>query len=293
VRILILGAYGMVGHKLFLTLSKRFDLFATCRSFHKKWSHILPKERLFADVHADNFDSVIGAVQSVAPDVVINCIGIVKQLDAAKDPVVSININALFPHMLANLCGTSGAKLIHFSTDCVFSGRKGRYTEDDICDAEDLYGRTKYLGEVSGKGCLTIRSSVIGRELGTSTALLEWFLSQRGKKVKGFSKAIYTGFTTKAMADIVIKIIEKHSALSGVWQVASKPISKYELLCMINRRMGLNVDIEKDEQFVCDRSLDGSRFVEETGIATPIWEKMIDQLVDEEIFYSSKRSSYV
>lgn len=284
-KILILGAYGMLGHKMFGILKDKSDTYATCRTFKKDWQHILPLDCLITGVQAEVFESVVKAFAITQPDVVINCIGIVKQLDAAKDPIPSIKINSLFPHELALLCQSRRARLIHFSTDCVFSGKKGNYREDDIPDAEDLYGRTKYLGEVSGKRCLTIRSSIIGRELGTKHALVEWFLSQSGKKVKGYSKAIYTGFTTNAMARIVRELIENHPSLSGIWHVASNPISKYDLLRKINEKIKLNIEIEKDAQFECDRSLNGERFARETGIVAPSWEMMIEDLVDEAGLY--------
>jgi dTDP-4-dehydrorhamnose reductase len=279
-KVLILGAYGMLGHKLFQILSRRFETHATCRSIRKDGglSRILPPDRLLSDVQAENFESVLQAMAKVRPDVIINCIGIIKQLDAAKDPIPSIAINALFPHQLAKNCQAEGIRLIHFSTDCVFSGKKGRYTYKDVSDAEDLYGRTKYLGEVGGKGCLTIRSSIIGRELGTKHGLVEWFLGQTGGKVKGYRKAIYTGFTTIEMSHIVSKILVEHSDLSGVWQVASSPISKYELLCLINEKMGLNIQVEPNDTFVCDRSLDGRLFAERTGYIAPTWNKMIEEL---------------
>ena len=279
-KILILGAYGMMGHKLFLTLSKRFDLFATCRSFHKKWSHILPKERLFADVHADNFDSVIGAVESVAPDVVINCIGIVKQLDAAKDPIIAITINALFPHHLALICKNAGARLIHFSTDCVFNGVKGNYTEDDPSDANDLYGRTKFLGELSAHHCVTLRTSIIGHELNGRLGLIDWFLSQEGK-VRGFTKAIYTGFPTVEMARIIAEYVIPNEDLSGLYQVSSSPISKYELLRLVADQYNKRIEIEPYAEFSCDRSLDSSRFRATAGYRPPSWKELVTLMHDD------------
>ena len=279
-KILILGAYGMLGHKLFLTFSKRFDTFATCRSFHKKWSHILPKERLFADVHADNFDSVIRAVQLVAPDVVINCIGIVKQLDAAKDPIIAITINALFPHHLALICKNAGARLIHFSTDCVFNGVKGNYTEDDPSDANDLYGRTKFLGELSLPHCVTLRTSIIGHELNGRLGLIDWFLSQEGK-VRGFTQAIYTGFPTVEMARIIAEYVIPNEDLSGLYQVSSSPISKYELLRLVADQYNKRIEIEPYAEFSCDRSLDSSRFRATTSYRPPSWEELVTLMHDD------------
>lgn len=287
-KILILGAYGMLGHKLFNILSQHFDVYATCRNIRKEkcLSQILPHERLVSDVPAENFDSVRQAITKVRPDALLNCIGIIKQLDASKDPIPSIAINALFPHQLASFCQTKGIRLIHFSTDCVFSGKKGMYTHQDKSDADDLYGRTKYLGEVGSEGCLTIRSSIIGRELGTAHGLVEWFISQAGGAVKGYRKAIYTGFTTLEMSNIVSKILVEHPYLSGIWQVASVPISKYELLCKINENMGLNIQIEPDDQFVCDRSLDGRLFAERTGYKAPDWNSMIEEMAKDSSLYN-------
>ncbi len=291
-RLLILGAYGMLGHKMFHLLNPKFDTYATCRSIRKEklLNSILPPDRLLPNIQAENFDSILQAIAKVHPDAVINCIGIVKQLDTAKDAIPSITINALFPHQLAKVCQAEGIRLIHFSTDCVFSGKKGMYTHQDVPDAQDLYGRTKLLGEVGGNGCLTIRSSIIGRELDTQHGLVEWFLSQAGGVVKGYRKAIYTGFTTNEMSNIVSDILINQAELSGVWQVASSPISKYELLCIINEKMDLGIQIEPYDQFVCDRSLDGQLFAERTGYVAPSWENMIEELAaDSEIYNKIKK----
>lgn len=283
-KILILGAYGMLGHKLFQNLSPQFDTYATCRNL--KFENLFSRDCLLPNASAEDFDSILQAIASVRPDAIINCIGIIKQLDAAKDLTANIAINALFPRRLAVACRSKGIRLIHFSTDCVFSGKKGMYTHQDIPDAEDLYGITKFLGEVEGEGCLTIRSSIIGRELDSRNGLVEWFLSHSGGKVKGFRRAIYTGFTTIEMSKIVANILVRYPDLSGIWQVASKPISKYDLLCLINEKMGLNTQIEPDDQFVCDRSLDGRLFAEKTGYVAPSWDKMIEELAKDSSFYN-------
>jgi len=268
----------MLGHKMFQLLRSEYEVYATCRYYREKWETILPKDRLIQGVQAEVFDTVLKAFAKVKPNVVINCIGIIKQLDTAKDPILSVNINSLFPHRLALLCQSIGSRLIHFSTDCVFSGRKGNYTENDVSDAEDLYGRTKYLGEVGGDGCLTIRSSIIGRELDTKNGLVEWFISQKGKSVNGYSNAIYTGFTTNTMANIVQNLIFKHKELSGVWHITSNPISKYDLLKLINKTMNLQIDIIKDNNFQCNRSLNGASFQNKTGFVSPPWKDMIEEL---------------
>jgi dTDP-4-dehydrorhamnose reductase len=276
-KILVLGAYGMLGHKLVQVLGGTFDVVATCRQARASGPRLAP-DHLITNVTAEDFDSVVRAFAAVRPDVVINCIGIIKQQSAAKDPIPSLSINSLFPHRLAALCRVGGIRLIHFSTDCVFSGSKGMYKEEDVSDATDLYGRSKFLGEVGGEGCLTIRSSIIGRELGTQLGLVEWFLSQAGNRIKGYRKAIYTGLTTLEMANLVSQLIQNQPQLSGVWQVASTPISKFDLLSMLNEMLNLGVQIEPDDQFFCDRSLDGSRFKQATGYEAPSWKQMLSAM---------------
>jgi dTDP-4-dehydrorhamnose reductase len=290
-KVLILGGSGMLGHKLRQKFSECFDAYVTFRGQATTYNRheLFDRAQLISDVAADNFESVARAVEQAQPNVVINCIGIVKQDVAAKDPVTSITVNSLFPHRLAQLCRSSEARLIHLSTDCVFSGRRGNYSEQDIPDPIDLYGRSKLLGEVTGEGCLTIRTSMIGRELKGTHGLIEWFLSQRGGRVRGFKNAIFSGFTTQALADVITKIILAHSGLSGLWHVAADPISKFDLLTLVKQTYGLNIEIEPDEDFLCNRSLDGSRFREETGIRAPSWPEMIEQLHSDPTPYETIR----
>ena len=212
---------------------------------------------------------------------IVNCIGIVKQLKEAHDPVASELINSTFPHLLADECARRGARLVHFSTDCVFSGRKGMYTEDDEPDPVDLYGRTKLAGEVRAEGCVTLRTSLIGRELGSANGLVEWFLRNRGGRVKGYTNAVFSGFTTTEMARVVRKVLRERPRMSGVWHVASKPISKYDLLMLVNERMGLRTEIEEEALPRVDRSLDGRRFEKETGYSPPGWEAMVAEMASE------------
>jgi dTDP-4-dehydrorhamnose reductase len=234
-RVLILGGSGMLGHKLWQSFSGRFDTYVTLRREFDCYAgyQLFDREHTVDLVSAENFESVAQAVTTAGPDVVVNCIGIVKQAETAKDPLASIEVNALFPHRVAGLCRSQGVRLIHISTDCVFSGRKGNYKEDDFSDAEDLYGRTKYLGELALEGCLTVRTSIIGRELEASYGIIEWFLPQEGKSVPGYRRAIFSGFTTGAFAEILAWIINEQPDLYGVWHVASKPTSKFDLLSMV------------------------------------------------------------
>jgi dTDP-4-dehydrorhamnose reductase len=290
-KVLILGGSGMLGHKLWQIFDGRFDTYVTLRRDFDSYNHfkLFNRTRSLCHVSAENFDSVSRATDAVRPAVVINCIGIVKQAEAARDPVASTEINSLFPHRLARLCQSKGIRLIHMSTDCVFSGRKGNYSENDLSDAEDLYGRTKFLGEVSGEGCLTIRTSMIGRELETSYGLIEWFLSQEGKTVSGYKRAVFGGLTTNALAEIVVKIIAEHTDLQGIWHVASEPISKFELLTLVKQVYGLNIEIKPDKTVIIDRSLNAERFQEATGFVCPTWHDMIEQMYRDIIPYSQLR----
>jgi dTDP-4-dehydrorhamnose reductase len=280
-KVLILGGYGMLGHKVFQVLSHQLETYVSFRQTDNSWKRF----PIFGDlsytlggVDARQFDTVIAAVAEVQPDVVINCIGIIKQLEAAKDPIISLEVNALFPHRLAQLCRAAQVRLIHVSTDCVFSGQKGNYTEDDIPDPVDLYGRTKLLGELNQDGCLTLRTSIIGRSLTQTVGLLDWFLGNRNGQVQGFTRAIYSGLTTQALANILYQIIIDLPQLSGLYHVASQPITKYELLQKINKLMDLNIEITSHDDFLCDRSLQAARFEEVSGIVIPTWGTMLAEL---------------
>ncbi len=204
---------------------------------------------------------------------------------------MSFTINSLLPHQLQRLCQTAGARLIHFSADCVFSGTRGAFTEEDQSDAADLYGRTKFLGETAGAGAVTIRGSVIGRELQTTSGLVEWFLAQRGRVVTGYTRAIYSGFTTPAMTRVVRSILLDHSELCGTVQVSSGPLSKYDLLGLLRKAYGVPVDIVPDDAVEMDRTLDSSRFRALTGFVPPSWPDMIDEMASDPTPYEQWRAS--
>lgn len=290
-RVLILGAAGMLGHKLWQTLERRFDTWAAVRSNYRGYARygLFDPNRTLCECNVFDFDSVVRVLVTVRPDVVINCIGIIKQLPTAKDPSVSLTVNSLFPHRLANLCQAAGARLLHISTDCVFSGRKGMYTENDVSDAEDLYGRTKFLGEVDAPGCLTLRTSIIGRELQTTNGLVEWFLSNRGRSVRGYTQAIYSGFTTLALAQIIANMIERYPQVSGIYHVSSDPINKYDLLVLIRDAFGVPIEIEPYPDVKIDRSLNSKRFWSMVDFTPPTWSMMIQAMADDSTPYEQWR----
>lgn len=290
-RVLILGGAGMLGHKLWQLYRERFDTWVTVRTGYRDYARfaLFDPRRMVGGVEAFDFDSVVRVLADVQPQVIVNCIGIIKQLPTARDPLISLAVNSLFPHRLMNLCRTSQARLIHISTDCVFNGRRGRYTEDDVSDAEDLYGRSKYLGEIDAPGCLTLRTSIVGRELQTASGLVEWFLGRRGQTVKGYRQAIYSGFTTQALARIIADVIERHPKLSGVYQVSSEPITKYALLQLIRAEMNLPIKIEADDTVRIDRSLNSARFRSVTGFTPPAWYEMIREMARDATPYDQWR----
>ncbi len=296
-KILIMGTDGMLGHKVFQRLHGRFDTYATFRGLDGFWPYHplfagIDGSRVIGDVDALDAQRIEQVLRQINPDAVINCIGIVKQRDEAKAAIPSIRVNSLFPHLLADMCGNIGARLIHLSTDCVFSGLKGNYSESDIPDPADLYGRTKLLGELDRQGCLTLRTSIIGWELKNQASLLEWFALQRGRHIKGFRHAIYTGLSTSVLSDLIGWILETRSDLSGVYQVASTPITKYDLLQRMREALHWNdITIESDDEFRCDRSLSGMHFMETTGWQAPEWEAMINGLAAERSTYEQWRRS--
>lgn len=289
--LLVLGGSGMLGHKMWQVARAQCATRATVRgSADSMVRYGFPRDEVIPGVDAADFDSVIRALDAARPDVVLNCIGIIKQLAAASDPVVSIGVNSLFPHRLHALCRSAGTRLIHISTDCVFSGRKGCYTEDDFPDADDLYGRSKFLGEVEGDGAVTLRTSIIGRELAGTSGLVEWFLSRRGGWVEGYTDAIFSGSTTLALARVILDVARSHSGLSGVYHVSVEPISKYDLLRLLNEAFDARVEIVPSDRVRIDRSLDSSRFRAATGFQPPSWPDLVREMAGESAQYQHWRA---
>ena len=276
--VLVLGGSGMLGHELWRTCAERFDAYATVRSHELGGpaAEVLDRDRVVTSVRAEEPRTIARALDETQPDAVVNCIGIVKQ--AVDDPEPAIRVNALFPHRLAAACRERSARLIHVSTDCVFSGRRGGYTEADLPDPVDTYGRSKLLGEPATPGSLTIRTSMIGRELGTSHGLLEWFLAQSGGSLRGFTRAVFSGPTTPVLSRAIADVIERHDGLEGLWHLSAEPISKHDLLVRLGDAFELDVEIEPDDSVVIDRSLDSRRFRGATGFQAPSWSDMVAEL---------------
>jgi dTDP-4-dehydrorhamnose reductase len=276
-RVLILGASGMLGHSVLQVMASSSDheTTGTVRSE-------LAKQRLPGDLatravvagDVENYEILVRLFRDIRPQVVVNCIGVVKQLTQANDPLVAIPINALLPHRLSRLCDAAGARLVHFSTDCVFSGDRGGYTEDDFPDAKDLYGRSKLLGEVSGAGVITLRTSIIGHELGTRHSLIEWFLAQRGR-CSGYTRAIFSGLPTVELARVIRDVVIPRAELSGLYHIASASISKYNLLTLVASAYDKKIEIVPDESVVIDRSLRAERFLATTGYVPPPWPELV------------------
>jgi len=278
-RILVLGGDGMLGHALMNHLRDNHEVVCTLRQDFQIYDcyELFTPKNAYAGIDVRNIDSVAGVFSDFRPDALLNCTGIVKQRAEAQQSIPSLEINSLLPHKLAELCKATGVRLVHFSTDCVFSGNRGNYREGDFSDANDLYGRTKFLGEVGYGNSLTLRTSIIGRELARKAGLLEWFLAQT-EQVRGFTNAIYSGFTTLEMSRIVEFLLVKHPAASGLYQVSSEPISKYDLLVLLGRELGHDIEIVPDGDIYCDRSLDSTRFRREFNYAPPSWEAMVKEL---------------
>ncbi len=290
-RVLVFGGMGMLGHKLVQVLGQKFEVWTTIRgevSAVERYG-IFDPDHTIGHFEATNPESVRLAVETVKPAFVINAIGIIKQSPISRDVIQTLALNSIFPHRLADLATEFGFRLITISTDCVFDGKKGNYVETDAPDAHDLYGLSKLLGEVTDDRSLTIRTSIIGRELTAGHSIVEWFLGKRGGSVKGYTNAIYTGFPCGELAGIISNLIADHPGLNGLYHISSEPISKFELLVLLNKYYKANVDIEASGEIVIDRSLDSSQFRSITGFKPAKWTEMIEQLAADTTPYEKLR----
>lgn len=280
-KILVLGASGMLGNAMLRVMSaqEKWSVFGTVRGADPELHMATPFAVQIPGVHADQPDSLLAAFAQARPDLVINCVGLVKQLSNAEDPLVAVPINTLLPHRLARMCEVAGARLVHVSTDCVFSGMQGSYIESDLPDAQDVYGRSKLLGEVDYPHAVTLRTSIIGHELRSKHGLVDWFLSQHGR-VKGYTEAVFSGLPTCELARVVRDFVIPHANLHGVYHVAAEPISKFDLLQLVNRVYGKALEIEPDDRVKIYRSLNADRFREVTGYVAPSWPELVARMHD-------------
>lgn len=277
-KILILGASGMLGNAMIRVLSEKSDwqVHGTVRAeSSKKLFRPEIAKRLLSGIDVEHQDSLLQAFIRTRPDVVVNCIGLIKQLEVAEDPFQAISINSLLPHRLARLCELSSARLVHIGTDCVFAGDRGGYRESEPSDADDLYGRSKFLGEVAYSHAITLRTSIIGHELQSAHGLVDWFLAQQ-ERCNGFTKAIFSGLPTVALAQIIRDIVIPRPDLHGVYHVAAQPISKFDLLRLIAKVYGKQIEIIPSDRLVIDRSLNAERFRDATGYVSENWPKLIE-----------------
>ena len=281
-KVLILGASGMLGSAMFRIFSESpaISAYGTARGHAtRQFFDASLRERVLCGIDIENHDALVRLFGEVRPDVVINCIGVVKQLLASDDALLTIPINSLLPHRLAALCRAASARLIHISTDCVFSGSKGMYVEADFPDADDLYGRSKLLGEVDYPHAVTVRTSIIGHELAGSRSLLNWFLAQQGS-TRGYTRAVFSGLPTVVLARLIRDVIVPRTELQGLYHVAAQPIAKYDLLELIARVYEKDIVIVPDDQLVIDRSLDAGRFNAATGHTPAPWTELIRAMRD-------------
>ena len=278
-RILMLGGDGMLGHQVFLELRGRHDARVTLRQPLEAYSAsgIFSPGNAFAGIDVRGRDSLNAVFERFRPQAVVNAIGIIKQRPESEDAIVSLEVNSLLPHRLAVACRAAGAQLVQLSTDCVFSGDRGRYREEDRTDPTDLYGRTKLLGEVSGEGAITLRTSMIGLGLNRKTSLIDWFLAQKGR-ITGIRGALFSGFTTRELARIIARLLERHPQASGLYHVSAAPISKYDLLTGLRDRLGMTLEIVPADEPRLDRSLDSTRFRRVFDYQPPSWGEMLDEL---------------
>ncbi len=278
--VLVLGVTGMLGStvlKYFFSRNK-YEVFGTIRGSKIPTELENLKKNIICEIDAEHTDEIAKVLAIYKPSIVINCVGVVKQLAESNDPLICMPINSLLPHKLNRLCKLQNVRLIHISTDCVFDGERGMYLESDWPNARDLYGRTKLLGEVVSDNSITLRTSIIGHEIGSSQSLLEWFLRQTGDSVNGYSKAIFSGLPTVELARVIHDYVICEPSLNGLYHVSSDPINKYELLKLIAKEYSKEIEISKEDSIIIDRSLDSSKFREATNYQPSSWKEMVAKM---------------
>lgn len=291
-KVLVVGATGMLGSTIFRTFCSSTDLstYGTIRDIAgKKWFDPEFREKLIPNVNVESEHGLTTAFSIAKPDVVINCVGIIKQLPISNNHFDSLTINALLPHRIAKYCNMIGARLIHFSTDCVFSGSTGNYLESESPNAHDLYGRTKYLGEINYGNAITLRTSLIGHELVGNNSLVDWFLSQ-SEEVKGYQRAIFSGLPTVEIAKVIKELIIPNLNLKGLYHLSVNPTNKKDLLCLIAQIYGKKIRIVSDDALLIDRSLNSDRFRLETGFVPKSWPKLIQEMHSDYMLFQKSNS---
>ena len=276
--IFILGVSGMLGNSLLRYFKKinKYKVIGSIRGSKTPEKLNSCDEFIIKKLDVSDERLLKKTIYKYQPKIVINCIGLVKQVDSSTDPIQAIQINSLLPHRLLSICESINSKLVHISTDCVFSGVEGNYKEGDTANATDVYGLSKRLGEIDAPN-LTLRTSVIGREIKDHVGLLDWFLSQE-KDVLGYSGAIFSGLPAPEIAAVLRDFVIPNKSLAGLYHLAANPISKYELLKLIANEYGLTTHVVKDSTFKIDRSLNAEKFNSETGYTPPTWQALVRQM---------------
>lgn len=273
--VLVLGAAGLLGNAVFRVMAERaeWNVCGTVRSPAARdhfTEDLAARLRVVDDL--TQLAELTAVLEECTPDVVVNCVAPPKQ--SFKDLDKALAVFAVFPQRLAHLCRLKRARFVHMSTDAVFSGARGAYTEDDCPDPVDTYGTVKYLGEPAGDHTVTLRTSMLGHELGTRHALLEWFLAQQGS-CRGFTRAIFSGLPTVELARIIRDVIVPNLKLAGVYHVAAAPISKFALLELVAAEYGKTIALTADDSVALDRSLVGEKFRAATGYTAPPWPELL------------------
>lgn len=291
-KILVLGGTGMIGHRMWASLNLLgHNVYATCRAKNIDQFLSIPGinlEKCFLEVDVLDYLKLESIIQKVKPEIILNCVGVVKQLKESQNAITSIELNSLHPHKLAKISSKNSSRMIQFSTDCVFSGTKGQYKENDLQDADDLYGRSKILGEINDQQhILTMRTSTVGREINPHGGLIEWFLSQSGKTIKGFSQAIYSGMPTHSLAKYIHNYILPNEEIFGVYHIATEPINKFDLLNLVKEALNIDIKILKEDGFVMKRDLNPSKFLQKTNAPLLKWSDLVDDLKIDQAIYDN------
>ena len=276
-KILVLGASGLIGRTIYHHLRgyPQYDVIGTLRAngpYKKRQNN-----QLKYNIDALDFNKLSALVHEVKPSQIINCIGVTKHVQAQSDSTTLIQLNSVLPHFLAKLSNIVNARLIHISTDCVFSGQTGNYSDEDSTDALDIYGKSKALGELTDVRNLTIRTSTIGHEFGTQHGLLEWFLAQH-ETCLGYRSAIFSGLPTITLAKILAESVIPRSDLTGLYNLSSHPINKFDLLNKIKFQYQKDIEILPSDDLKINRSLNSDVLKSKIGLVVPTWDELITEM---------------